>query len=125
MAHGVPDPAAAHQQAIIALGNAVEHQALMMGFGDTFAVLGVVLVVAAIGFQKYALVMGEYLASQKPQSHLADAGGRWRNISSIGERQNARSSAVYPEARPRPSSPYSEGPRYIRAHIPDGGTHLR
>src|SRR6201986_3984521 len=48
MAHRVPDPAAAHQQAIIALGNAVKRQALVMGFSDTFAVLGVVLVISAI-----------------------------------------------------------------------------
>ncbi len=48
MAHGVPDPAAAHQQAIVALGNAVKHQALVMGFSDTFAVLGAVLALAAI-----------------------------------------------------------------------------
>jgi hypothetical protein len=82
MAHDVPDPAAAHQQAIIAPGNAVKHQSLVIGFGDTFAVLGAVVVAAAIGFQKYALVMREYLASQKPQSQLADAGGRSRNISS-------------------------------------------
>jgi DHA2 family multidrug resistance protein len=47
MAHGVPDPAAARQQAIIALGKAVKHQALVMGFSDTFAVIGVVLVLAA------------------------------------------------------------------------------
>jgi DHA2 family multidrug resistance protein len=44
----VPDPAAAHQQAIIALGNTVKRQALVMGFSDTFAVLAVVLVLAAI-----------------------------------------------------------------------------
>src|ERR1700720_695148 len=48
MAHGVPDPAAAHQQAIIALGNTVKRQALVMGFSDTFAVLAGVLVLAAI-----------------------------------------------------------------------------
>ena len=48
MAHGVSDPAAAHQQAIIALGNAVKRQALVLGFSDTFAVIGIVLVVAAI-----------------------------------------------------------------------------
>jgi MFS transporter, DHA2 family, multidrug resistance protein len=48
MAHGVPDPAAAHQQAIIALGKAVKHQALVMGFSDTFAVIGAVLVIAAL-----------------------------------------------------------------------------
>jgi len=48
LAHGVSDPAAAHQQAIIALGNAVKRQALVLGFSDTFAVIGVVLVLAAI-----------------------------------------------------------------------------
>ena len=48
MNHGVPDPAAAHQQAIIALGNAVKRQALVMGFSDTFAAIGVVLVLAAV-----------------------------------------------------------------------------
>lgn len=48
MAHGVPDPVAAHQRAIVALGSAVRHQALVMGFADTFAVLGVVLALAAI-----------------------------------------------------------------------------
>jgi DHA2 family multidrug resistance protein len=48
MAHGVPDPAAARQQAIIALGNAVKRQALVMGFSDTFAVIAAVLVFAAI-----------------------------------------------------------------------------
>jgi MFS transporter, DHA2 family, multidrug resistance protein len=48
MAHGVPDPAEAHQQAIIALGNTVKRQALVMGFSDTFAVLAAVLALAAI-----------------------------------------------------------------------------
>jgi MFS transporter, DHA2 family, multidrug resistance protein len=48
MSHAVTDPAAAHQQAIIALGNAVKRQALVMGFSDTFAVIGVVLVLSAV-----------------------------------------------------------------------------
>jgi len=48
LAHGVADPAAAHQQAIIALGNAVKRQALVLGFSATFAVIGFVLVLAAI-----------------------------------------------------------------------------
>ena len=48
ISHGMPDPAAAHQQAIIALGNAVKRQALVLGFSDTFAVIGVVLVLAAV-----------------------------------------------------------------------------
>ena len=48
IARGVTDPAAAHHQAIVALGNAVKHQALVMGFSDTFGVIGVVLVIAAV-----------------------------------------------------------------------------
>ena len=48
IAHGVPDPAAAQHQAIVALGKAVKRQALVMGFSDTFAVIGVVLVLAAL-----------------------------------------------------------------------------
>jgi MFS transporter, DHA2 family, multidrug resistance protein len=48
LAHGVSDLAAAHQQAIIALGKAVKHQAQGMGFSDTFAVIGIVLMLAAL-----------------------------------------------------------------------------
>jgi MFS transporter, DHA2 family, multidrug resistance protein len=48
IAHGVPDPNAAREQAIVALGKLVKRQALVMGFSDTFAVIGVVLVLAAI-----------------------------------------------------------------------------
>ena len=48
LAHGITDPAVAHQQAVIALGNAVKRQALVMGFSDAFAVLGVVLALAAL-----------------------------------------------------------------------------
>jgi DHA2 family multidrug resistance protein len=33
---------------VVALGNAVKRQALVMGFSDTFAVIGVVLALAAI-----------------------------------------------------------------------------
>ena len=58
MAHGMPDPAAAHQQAIVALGKAVKHQALVMGFSDTFAVIGVVLVLAAIAVALTRRVQG-------------------------------------------------------------------
>jgi DHA2 family multidrug resistance protein len=58
LAHGVSDPAAAHQQAIIALGKAVKHQALVMGFSDTFAVIGAVLVLAAIAVMLTRKVRG-------------------------------------------------------------------
>jgi MFS transporter, DHA2 family, multidrug resistance protein len=58
MARGVTDPAAAHQQAVVALGNAVKHQALVMGFSDTFAVLAAVLVLAAIAVMLTRKVKG-------------------------------------------------------------------
>ena len=48
MAHGTPDPTGARQQAIVALGNTVKRQALVMGFSDAFALIGVVLFLAAI-----------------------------------------------------------------------------
>ncbi len=47
LAHGVSDPAIAGQKAIIALGQTVRRQALILGFSDTFAVIGVVLAIAA------------------------------------------------------------------------------
>jgi MFS transporter, DHA2 family, multidrug resistance protein len=47
-AHGVSDPSAAQHQAIVALGNIVRRQALIMGFSDTFAVIGVILAIAAV-----------------------------------------------------------------------------
>jgi DHA2 family multidrug resistance protein len=46
--HGVSDPAAAQHQAIVALGNIVKRQALIMGFSDTFAVIGTLLALAAV-----------------------------------------------------------------------------
>jgi MFS transporter, DHA2 family, multidrug resistance protein len=48
IAHGVTDPSGARHQAIIALGNSVKRQALVLGFSDTFAVIGLVLILAAI-----------------------------------------------------------------------------
>jgi MFS transporter, DHA2 family, multidrug resistance protein len=48
LAHGVSDAALAHHKAIIALGNIVKRQALIIGFSDTFAVIGIVLAIAAV-----------------------------------------------------------------------------
>jgi len=48
LSHGVSDTAAAHQKAIVAIGNAVHRQALIMGFSDGFGVIGGVLILAAI-----------------------------------------------------------------------------
>jgi DHA2 family multidrug resistance protein len=47
LSHGVSDIATAHHKAIIALGNIVRRQALIMGYADTFAALAVLLVMAA------------------------------------------------------------------------------
>ena len=63
MSHGVPDPAAARHQAIIALGKAVKKQALVMGFSDTFAVIGMVLVLAAIAVALTRKVKGSGAAA--------------------------------------------------------------
>ncbi|MBZ9793308.1 DHA2 family efflux MFS transporter permease subunit [Rhizobium sp. 3T7] len=48
LAHGVSDPAVASKKAIVLLGQIVKRQALILGFSDTFAVIGVVLAIAAL-----------------------------------------------------------------------------
>ncbi len=55
--HGVTDHAAATHNAVVYLGNVVRRQALIMGFSDTFVVIGVVLAIAA-----FALLL-----ARKPQ----------------------------------------------------------
>ena len=47
MNHGVSDAATAQHKAIVALGNIVREQAMIMAYSDTFAVLGVLLLLAA------------------------------------------------------------------------------
>lgn len=48
LAHGVADPAAALHRAVIAIGNTIRAQATLMGFGDAFALIGVVLIAAVL-----------------------------------------------------------------------------
>jgi MFS transporter, DHA2 family, multidrug resistance protein len=48
LSHGISDPAMAYHQAIVAIGNIVKRQALIMAFSDTFAVIGVILAIAAL-----------------------------------------------------------------------------
>ena len=48
LAHGISDPATAKHQAIVAIGNIVKRQALIIAFSDTFAVIGVILAIAAL-----------------------------------------------------------------------------
>jgi DHA2 family multidrug resistance protein len=48
LAHGVSDPATATHQAVIAIGQRVRQQANIMAFGDTFALLGVALLIALV-----------------------------------------------------------------------------
>jgi hypothetical protein len=47
MSHGFPDPAGAMHRAIIAVGQTIRAQATIMGYADCFALLGVVLLIAA------------------------------------------------------------------------------
>ncbi|MFG1463171.1 DHA2 family efflux MFS transporter permease subunit [Xanthobacter sp. DSM 24535] len=47
MAHGIPDASRAYHQSEILLGQLVAQQSLIMGFSDTFALLGVMLILAA------------------------------------------------------------------------------
>jgi DHA2 family multidrug resistance protein len=47
MSHGVSDAATAQRKAIVALGNIVRTQSMIMAYADTFAVLGVLLLLAA------------------------------------------------------------------------------
>ncbi len=48
LSHGISDPPAANHQAIVAIGNIVKRQALIIGFSDTFAIIGAVLTIAAV-----------------------------------------------------------------------------
>ncbi len=48
MAHGVSDHAKATSEAIVTLGRIVKRQALILGFSDTFAVIGILLAIAAV-----------------------------------------------------------------------------
>lgn len=48
LTHGIPDPARAYHQAEILLGQMVAQQSLIMGFSDTFAALGALLLLAAL-----------------------------------------------------------------------------
>jgi MFS transporter, DHA2 family, multidrug resistance protein len=48
MTHGVPDPAAALHQAIIAVGQVIRAQATVMGYADCFGLLGVALVCGTV-----------------------------------------------------------------------------
>jgi len=47
MSHGVSDAATAQRKAIVALGNIVRTQSMIMAYADTFAVLGMLLLLAA------------------------------------------------------------------------------
>jgi MFS transporter, DHA2 family, multidrug resistance protein len=48
MSHGFPDPAGAMHRAIIAVGQTIRAQSTIMGYGDCFALLGVVLIIAIL-----------------------------------------------------------------------------
>ena len=46
LAHGIADPAQAWREAVVAIGRGVRHQAYLMGYGDTFFLLGALLTIA-------------------------------------------------------------------------------
>jgi MFS transporter, DHA2 family, multidrug resistance protein len=48
ISHGFPDPASAMHRAIIAVGTTIRAEATIMGYADCFALLGVVLLLAAL-----------------------------------------------------------------------------
>jgi DHA2 family multidrug resistance protein len=48
MAHGEPDKAGAMHRAIVAVGNAIRAQATIMGYSDSFALIGVILLAAVV-----------------------------------------------------------------------------
>jgi MFS transporter, DHA2 family, multidrug resistance protein len=48
MAHGYPDPAGAMHRAIIAVAQTIRAEATIMGYADSFAMIGVVLLVAVL-----------------------------------------------------------------------------
>ena len=48
MSHRFPDPAGALHRAVIAVGQTIRAQATIMGYADSFALLGVVLVIAIL-----------------------------------------------------------------------------
>jgi DHA2 family multidrug resistance protein len=48
LAHGVPDVVTAQHKAVVAIGQVVRRQALIMGFADAFGAIGVMLTLAAV-----------------------------------------------------------------------------
>jgi DHA2 family multidrug resistance protein len=48
MSHGFPDPAGALHRAMIAIGQSIRAEATIMGYADSFALLGVILLAAAL-----------------------------------------------------------------------------
>ena len=48
MAHGYPDPAGAMHRAVIAVGQTIRAEATIMGYADSFALLGVILLTAVL-----------------------------------------------------------------------------
>ena len=48
LSHGISDPALAASKATVAIGHAIKAQANLMGFGDTFGLLGVMLSLAVV-----------------------------------------------------------------------------
>ena len=65
LSHGVSDHAAAQHQALVAIGATIRRQALVMSFSDAFAVIGVLLAIAAVAV----------LFAKKANAGAASSGG--------------------------------------------------
>jgi DHA2 family multidrug resistance protein len=46
LTHGISDPATARHEAIVAIGRTVRRQATIMGYSDTFVLMGIALVIS-------------------------------------------------------------------------------
>jgi MFS transporter, DHA2 family, multidrug resistance protein len=74
MAHGAPDPVGGMHRAIIAVGQTIRAQATIMGYADSFALIGVVLLMAvvAVAMLKKGTSVGgaaRPLAMDRPRPH--------------------------------------------------------
>jgi DHA2 family multidrug resistance protein len=65
LSHGVSDPATATHKALVAIGGVIRKQAFIMGFADTFLLLGLSL----------TLALAATLLLKKPGGPLAGGGG--------------------------------------------------
>jgi DHA2 family multidrug resistance protein len=79
LSHGVSDAAAAQYKAIVALGNIVRRQALIMGYADTFAALALLLTVAAASLLFTRRVGASGVAAQVTEQRVTPRRARYNS----------------------------------------------